>query len=924
MAQEPKQNLIAIKVKQDFDSWNKCSGGYPYLAEMTAIIGNDTIVGKVSPKSNEGEYSAECIFISSEIFDTIKIEDKTRGFGRKGNTFSHNDTINRKELHVGENKDKSPYSDAIKCSSIHREGYSINTTIIVDSFIDVWTLTENERIIIGENVLTLQFSKFYENNTELNLQYRCEKASDKSWKNVKRQPRIKSEGFVQLSYEDIVGPYSDYNVDYKECIGQEIYFRVVKTLLGGSKAYGYSPNARFYLPCPTFVVPNIFRPICEDSLRIKVKVDESLIHKLSIPSPKYNWRIGFDRAYRVVATIDSYDVLSENTSTGGQLLSDALQGKKDSTLFLSLEVDDERFKGTTTNPFTIYAKKDSIKAKQSDGYLFELDGKKFHLYNKKNPYVVLKITDNDTIEPGRMPYAIKNQAGKVLATITEKAEEPKLNIDTDEEFNAKIGGEEQRVAYIKNKIKQLYEKCEKANDNRINIYTTANAKYPSHSYESVYVVERGLFTNVIADGASSTGTPINSIGLGYVYSRNQSTTIVKFYQFDSKKSLPNHITQKEMNVPSSYGGGVGTFCFENGQMYWKRSDSDRTKIEGISGLNFVDQILVDNSVYILAYNSSSAYILRFSISISSSSDKKAILEEIEIKDNTVLNGLQKNPATFRNDGSFFWIENNNVKLYAKGNVTTYKTYSTPNSLAVVNITADSIRYTSNGINYIQLQNKLKYERFYSYFINNKTVWSSTRFDKDWENYRQRRWQQYLLQKFGYHIHDIEINQNDTLTLIDNDKCQYTIPYRVNVLDGLNVNLTDTVKPHDGLSNGSIRLDVYPGGDTITYYYKDQKIEGHITDDLTNLPWGETIIPFTDESGDNILYTHSLFLLPNVTFEVKPQTCSSPNGEIIVKGIDATNCTQWQHKNVSMPDSEANWRSGLNNLKAGEYKVRGLF
>lgn len=47
MAQEPKQNLIAIKVKQDFDSWNKCSGGYPYLAEMTAIIGNDTIVGKL-------------------------------------------------------------------------------------------------------------------------------------------------------------------------------------------------------------------------------------------------------------------------------------------------------------------------------------------------------------------------------------------------------------------------------------------------------------------------------------------------------------------------------------------------------------------------------------------------------------------------------------------------------------------------------------------------------------------------------------------------------------------------------------------------------------------------------------------------------------------------------------------------------------
>ena len=97
-----------------------------------------------------------------------------------------------------------------------------------------------------------------------------------------------------------------------------------------------------------------------------------------------------------------------------------------------------------------------------------------------------------------------------------------------------------------------------------------------------------------------------------------------------------------------------------------------------------------------------------------------------------------------------------------------------------------------------------------------------------------------------------------------------------------------------LSDGSITLTVSPGGKE-TYYYKGEAITKGKTIGLTDLPWGETEVEFTDKEG-NVIYTYKVSLLPNVKFNTKSQTCVHANGAISPSGDDVGKCTQWHTGN----------------------------
>lgn len=77
-AQDTLQNAFAIQVKQDFDRWNKCSGDYPHLDEMTVTISNSNAgvnKGEISKEEGNGRYKGTFTKLVKKGFGVIKVED---------------------------------------------------------------------------------------------------------------------------------------------------------------------------------------------------------------------------------------------------------------------------------------------------------------------------------------------------------------------------------------------------------------------------------------------------------------------------------------------------------------------------------------------------------------------------------------------------------------------------------------------------------------------------------------------------------------------------------------------------------------------------------------------------------------------------------------------------------------------------------
>ena len=58
-AQDPQHNAYAIRVKQDYECWNKCDDGYPHLDKMTVTISNSNAgvnKGEISKEEGNGRY----------------------------------------------------------------------------------------------------------------------------------------------------------------------------------------------------------------------------------------------------------------------------------------------------------------------------------------------------------------------------------------------------------------------------------------------------------------------------------------------------------------------------------------------------------------------------------------------------------------------------------------------------------------------------------------------------------------------------------------------------------------------------------------------------------------------------------------------------------------------------------------------------
>lgn len=412
-ASAQEKNKCLLRVSQTFHGWVDCHSHTPTWKETTLKVGEKE--GRINPDKKSTDITLNAFIKDDSLFWCTDSSNVLLCLHLSVGRIEHNhdwkDTIK-----VKINKNSYPHSDDEVCGGWgDSEGYDATIYIITDDYIDVTTASVNDNII-GKDEVKLKFSKFYENGGKRVLQYRCENASDKSWFDVKNNPIITSGGEVSLSYEDIVGKYSDNNERYFDCIGKEIYFRVVKTLLDGkTQTCGNIGNCKFYLPCPEVEVPNINRPWCEDSLQIRARFDKTILSKLPPDSKKYRWILNDSYEYVTDTIVEGYDILRFK-KVKDRDLKEWQPSDEQQQCALKLLLNEHYFEGSTPTEFTIYAKKDSIEVAQVE----KPEEQTYHIYNTSDPYVTLSIKDNDTSPLGRMPYQILNRdKSEVLATINE-------------------------------------------------------------------------------------------------------------------------------------------------------------------------------------------------------------------------------------------------------------------------------------------------------------------------------------------------------------------------------------------------------------------------------------------------------------------------------------------------------------------------
>jgi len=922
-SQEVTSSHYVIEVNQRFNSSNHCDDGYPSLSKATFTIYKDDSTLKKEEcegvRHSDSYFTAKTSFNldknSYNTFTSIEFYDETRGIGRKGNTFTDTKKIPKSDLQIGENTITPNCEGSAKCSPRHTEGYTIRTSIIIDNPIDIEIIGEKESYSVEKDELLLQLDDFYENGKGFEIQYKCENADIKNWQRIyNNNKKITSGGLLSLRYEDIVGKFSDSNKAYNDCSGKVIGLRIVKTLLDQTKTCGNTIEVRFCFQGPDFYVENIRRPECNHGnidIRVIVTPGTSNYKMDDSTFTNYSWvvskkgdstspTIGVSNGVSKVKFEPEGNNRYKLTPEGEIINNDNVESDGGSYL-LQLQVLDEygnpKDLDFAFREFSIPAKLPKIEVTQDTTSLFTYKGINYHLFSTNEPYVVLNITDDDHSELGRMPYKIYNKKDSLLAEITGKIkiDEEKIEKERDSIYTELEKG---RNAFDKQCAEEWYNKNQ--NNDTVRLFT----------HNSIYLKNVGMVSGICA---------VEDDGFTYLYSSG--------------------------NVYLKIQGiwGATTYGYE----YYYESSNDSYKFENEYGNykiwhngNIVDispkvgyAFVVGNARYLLLSQpktqvSTEKYFYLYDLTSSGPKQFNSVCSEFQ-------SDLSDRYQLFLYGGDeIIALKNKDIHTYTikrsqQGNSTQIDLEKKSEPKTTINAPASpsEILIGENSISYTAIDGK-SYEEYYKipsmddfikkFDIEKSTLFTSSKFDDRWKLKKERCWKQYYLQHYGYHVHGIKINteKEEELTLVDNDGCSYTIHYRVNVLD--NFNITENVDK----SEGKATLKVQPGGST-DYYYNGEKISGETEIDLSNLHWGDNSVEFTDENGD-VRYTHIVSLLPNVTFTTTPQTCSSPNGEISPNGKDAKECTSWQHKNPSMPDSDEYWENGLDNLKAGTYAVRGKF
>ncbi len=440
-----EQNLYCIGVKQTFDSWGSC--GDPGFVSASVIINYSVLSSKVIVVDSLNRI----LTFNKKFYNTSYSKEISRLKDAQGNSLSFimvytyangiaNDrelsyNFGRADLIVGDSATLSK-SASDPCHNDFnigggREGYSMTTTIYIDDPINLTNVNTNEnpRYCIGYN-LSLQVGSYFDNKNVQKpvLEVALDNGSDDSEWIALKNVNIRPGTTINLGYEDIAGDKDDPNSKYFLWMGRSLKFRIVKTLLNGSKTYGQQvAGVLFYPEGPQYSVLQTKRSSCNLNVVITVKLeDNSDKGYFNLDSSYYKWVVGLWNGTQFTSLYNCemvpvnrlnkvFDIILKNDKGVEE---DPFNVDNTGPVEWKMQLQDVNLGSFfCVRSFTIPPKPSSIVVQQKHpNYL--INRTSYDVPDCNHPFAMVSINDDYVLSYLRKPYKIK-EGESVLLTLND-------------------------------------------------------------------------------------------------------------------------------------------------------------------------------------------------------------------------------------------------------------------------------------------------------------------------------------------------------------------------------------------------------------------------------------------------------------------------------------------------------------------------
>jgi len=845
--------LYCLAVKQQFSSWGDC-GDNPYFRSASITLYDN---GQAFSLEKDKAVPIPMDYINSGSKNNILLEEQTNSSNKisklklktsAGGILNDNNLSYEMELNnVGANIYSAEASDP--CSNDFnwggkREGYIMTTTVYVDDPVDLSCPDQNRAYSAEEGTLLLITDDFFMNwaSEKPELEVALENTED--WVKVHTNQIIAPKKSYVLTYEDIVGKKNDPSSNFFKWMGKGLQFRVVKTLLNDSKSVGQKvAGVRFFPKGLQFSIQQVERSYCNSKVKVYVELQSDAdMGYLKFDQKRFYWAVALGEK----APYNRYDTCTMKP-TGAPLTYELVMAGNEDLFNEPITVPEEwklqlQEKDSTDNiacvkSFIIPPKPNEVEVSQLRNVKYEINDTLYDVPDYNHPYAMLSIKDDFFYL--RKPYIIVDSI-----QYSQNPSSPNILATINELPSSNLT--DQQLAEFKSDSTKMRE------------------------WESAY---KTFFQNKYRQWVNNQtkAKVLNPNGDGWFYS----------YSYHSHEHIHtcvhSHQHQhfcKEIYPPDPANGISGKYnCETMHEIYTdphNLCDNDHTH-----ALTYVGE---ESGIYETHTHSHQHSATHDHVHTHDDGIHNYHLSIPEYNDPNYNHTVIKKHPTVGSDVNFSDIYDGNAEV----------------SLQVIGYSAKYIVKIGNNNNEVPLWDEI--------YIQN-SVYPDKGVAKEWFDEYMRLYKDlWVSQKVGLKVSKgILVNQPSpqTLQLIDEDGCSYFFDVSVTA-PPIAYFSTSVIKVPTSLcaNNGEVKV-IYNGGGSTPYVHSTAGSLNVIGNSIIvgGMKFGDNSIHLSDGEGKPSI-TLTVNIPSPCTASASPQTCSTPNGKVVVnvhgmtgnKTYKLTSCT----------------------------------
>lgn len=740
---------------------------------------------------------------------------------------------------------EDPCSNSFNWSS-NRESYELLLDVIVDDPVPLsYPKGEGDkglRLHPEQDQLTLIVGDFYQNsNGSPRLQMAVGNDLSKAqWVTIP-YINVLPNTTINLTYAQISGGKT--SARYKDWLGENLMFRVSKTLMNGKESYGsLVTGVQFDPPGPQFYVREVTRSACESSMvNVFVCLSDARDNwYMKEGNSKFKWTYvvinqggSDDESFLNTGTCTmEFDRVLESGETQYKLKPRPKEGYVnpftiEEELVYSLQLQDPSNEGVIycAREFTVPAKPDLVEVSQQAA-AFLLNGSSYNLLSLDKPYAILDIKDTCDLAHLRQPYKIykgtQREGGPLL--LVNGASSTYEDLSVEEKYQVYL-------LFMEDFNRQFYH----------GTMPVSRLSPFGRYFESRFAIWRAQQSGP-AEYKGDYTEPPRSYSLPSISKEIKLLSSNKlFFVFGDMADQSFDAINFSFPIGKTGFGGYGSSTTKDSHVF--AVDDDGNVYDVFDGAKRSVKVNKIADVFVVDYNadvlitrdpSSTASTAPFYWTKISSDGKVSKTKIADAGKNIKLTSDGKFCFYTSMDGTILYVFNGT-------NTTTLNSAYQIAEIVGVDVKNKLCLFRSGGIVYSQIYDMNHYYNDFfhlSYF-------------RSWRNdFQNDFWKRWIQNNYGHRLLGVTPNVKETYTLVDQDGCDVSFDVEVRIPELPNLDVSISKIPSDRCAaNGEAELK-YLGGGNLPYFYGQQAFrtpEDVIT--IDDLGYGENWVDLLNDKGE---------------------------------------------------------------------------